>query len=146
MSSREKKSWEWGRKQRESGRALRGSSVAQGDPLPVSGIAAGRERYGRRGCRESIYERGGAYAGGSECERGVCAWSIIRNSFGYVAISIVLNRKTSFYVIAEKWLKRNYIMSGRDWEGERRGVKGCGSEMLGESVGVYASGGRYCGV
>ena len=45
MSSREKKSWEWGRKQRESGRALRGSSVAQGDPLPVSGIATGRERY-----------------------------------------------------------------------------------------------------
>ena len=43
MSSREKKSWEWGRKQRESGRALRGSSVAQGDPLPVSGIAAGRK-------------------------------------------------------------------------------------------------------
>ena len=31
-------------------------------------------------------------------------------------------------------------MSGRDWEGERRGVKGCGSEMLGEGVGkVYTS-------
>ena len=47
--------------------------------------------------------------------------SIIRNSFGYIAISIVLNRKTSFYVIAEKWLKRNYIMNGREREGKKRG-------------------------
>ena len=55
--------------------------------------------------------------GGGECERGVCAWSIIRNSFGYIAISIVLNRKTSFYVIAEKWLKRNKSISGILCEG-----------------------------
>ena len=93
MSSREKKSWEWGRKQRESGRALRGSSVAQGDPLPVTGIAAGRKRYGGRGCRA-------LRAGRGECERGVCAWSIIRNSFGYIAISVELNRRASFCVIA----------------------------------------------
>ena len=59
--------------------------------------------------------------GGGECERGVCAWSIIRNSFGYIAISIVLNRKAAYYVIAEKWLKRTYIMYGRDKKGERRG-------------------------
>ena len=63
MSSREKKSWEWGRKQRESGRALRGSSVAQGDPLPVSGIAAGRKRYGGRGCRALRAGRGRMRAG-----------------------------------------------------------------------------------
>ena len=75
---------------------------------------------------------GGAYAGGSVWSAGVgaCAsgigcvlQSIIRNTFGYIAISIVSNRKTSFYVIAEKWLKRNYTMKGRDWEGERRGGK-----------------------
>ena len=54
---------------------------------------------------------------GGVCERGVCAWSIIRNSFGYIAISIVLNRKTSFYVIAEKWLKRNKSISGILCEG-----------------------------
>ena len=52
---------------------------------------------------------------------GGSAWSIIRNSFGYVVIFIVLNRKTSFYVIAEKWLKRTYIMNGREREGEKRG-------------------------
>ena len=68
-----------------------------GAPLPVSVVAAYR--------------------------KDVCAWSIIRNSFGYIAISIVLNRKTSFYVIAEKWLKRNYIMNGREREGEKRGLK-----------------------
>ena len=46
MSSREKKSWEWGRKQRESGRALRGSSVARKMIWrTVSGVATGRERY-----------------------------------------------------------------------------------------------------
>ena len=75
---------------------------------------------------------GGAYAGGSVWSAGVGAYaggvgcvlqSIIRNTFGYVAISIVLNRKTSFYDIADKWLKRNYTMKGRDWEGERRGSK-----------------------
>ena len=63
-------------------------------------------------CRCRVLRRGGSgmadegvgrcERGGGECERGVCAWSIIRNSFGYIAISIVLNRKTSFYVIAEK--------------------------------------------
>ena len=52
----------------------------------------------------------GAYAGGVGC----VLQSIIRNTFGYVAISIVSNRKTSFYVIAEKWLKRTYIMNGRE--------------------------------
>ena len=71
---------------------------------------------------------GGAYAGGSVLSAGVgaCAsgvgcvlQSIIRNTFGYVAISIVLNRKTSFYVIAEKWLKRNYYMSSRKRENVR---------------------------
>ena len=32
----------------------------------------------------------------------------------YCVKSQDLNRKTSFYVIAEKWLKRNYIMNGRE--------------------------------
>ena len=75
----------------------------------------GRERGCRGGC---------SFAGVGRCgveARGVCAWSIIRNSFGYIAISIVLNRKTSFYVIAEKWLKRTYIMNGREGEGKKRG-------------------------
>ena len=69
---------------------------------------------------------GGAYAGGSVLSAGIgaCAsgvgcvlQSIIRNTFGYVAISIVLNRKTSFYVIAEKWLKRSKSISGILCEG-----------------------------
>ena len=90
--------------------------MAQGDPLPVSGIAAGQKRYGGRGCRA-------LRAGRGECERGVCAWSIIRNSFGYIAISIVSNRRASFCVVAEKWLKRNYIMYGRDKKGEEEGKK-----------------------
>ena len=48
--------------------------------------------------------------------------AIIRNSFGYVAISIVLNRKAPYYyVVAEKWLKRNYIANDREREGEKRG-------------------------
>ena len=50
---------------------------------------------------------------------GCVLQSIVRNTFGYVAISIVLNRKTSFYVIAEKWLKRNYYMSSRKRENVR---------------------------
>ena len=50
---------------------------------------------------------------------GVCAWSIIRNSSGYIAISIVSNRRASFCVIAEKWLKRNYYMSSRKRENVR---------------------------
>ena len=60
-------------------------------------------------------------AGVGACASGVgCVLqSIIRNTFGYVAISIVLNRKTSFYVIAEKWLKRNYYMSSRKRENVR---------------------------
>ena len=74
MSSREKKSWEWGRKQRESGRALRGSSVAQGDPLPVTGIAAGRKRYGGRGCR-ALRARRERYGG-----RG--SWSVYERCRG----------------------------------------------------------------
>ena len=78
-------------------------------------------------CAGGVCERGG-----SECERGVCAWSIIRNSFGYIAISIVLNRKTSFYVIAEKWLKRNYIMNGRDKKGEEGEEKRAASSVAWE--------------
>ena len=54
----------------------------------------------------------GAYAG----DVGCVLQSIIRNTFGYVAISIVLNRRASFCVIAEKWLKRNYYMSSRKRE------------------------------
>ena len=48
--------------------------------------------------------------GGGECEQGM--WSIIRNSFGYIAISVELNRRASFCVVVEKWLKRNKSISG----------------------------------
>ena len=74
----------------------------------------------------------GAYAGGagSVWSAGVGAYesgggrvlqSIIRNPSDYIAISIVLNRKASYYVIAKKWLKQTYIMNGREREGEKRG-------------------------
>ena len=36
-------------------------------------------------------------------------------------IVIVLKRKASYCVVAEKWLKRNYIMNGREREGEKSG-------------------------
>ena len=38
-----------------------------------------------------------------------------------IVIFVVLKRKASYYVIAEKWLKRNYIMNGREREGKKRG-------------------------
>ena len=31
-----------------------------------------------------------------------------------IVIFVVLKRKASYYVIAEKWLKRTYIMNGRE--------------------------------
>ena len=47
-------------------------------------------------------------------------------------IVIVLKRKSSYYVIAEKWLKRNYIMSNKRRK-ERRGEgKRKGSEWEGK--------------
>ena len=77
--------------------------------------------------------------------RGVCAWSeavwrerelermrtgaiyrrrhIIRNAFAHNVIVIAVERKASYCVIAEKWLKRNYTMNGRDKQGEDGGVK-----------------------
>ena len=69
---------------------------------------------------------GGAYAGGSVLSAGVgaCAsgvgcvlQSIIRNTFGYIAISVELNRRASFCGVAEKWLKRNKSISGILCEG-----------------------------
>ena len=62
---------------------------------------AGRRRAAGRGAYGVV--ESGIAAG----RKDVCARSIIRNSFGYIAISIVLNRKTSFYAIAEKWLKHS---------------------------------------
>ena len=46
--------------------------------------------------------------------------NIIHNAFALMFIVIVLKRK-SFFAVAEKWLKRNYIMNGREREGEKRG-------------------------
>ena len=111
MSSREKRSWRCGI---NSGRVVE--------------RCAGRVWRRVIRCRCRVLRRGGCGMVGEgvvACASGVgCVLqSIVRNTFGYVAISIVLNRKTSFYVIAEKWLKRNYTMKGRDWEGERRGGK-----------------------
>ena len=69
----------------------------------------------------SVPMLGSVWSGGVGCcgveARGVCERSIIRNSFGYIAISIVLNRKASYYIIAEKWLKRNKSISGILCEG-----------------------------
>ena len=82
-----------------------------------------------RGGRGSVLSAGvGAYASGigerMECRRRVLrrgvrtsSWSIIRNSFGYIAISVDLNRSASFCVIVEKWLKRNKSISGILCEG-----------------------------
>ena len=111
----------------------------------VPGTYASEDESGCRGrmrteaiwwARAEAYKRadvGGAYgvvvSGIAAGRKGVCAWSIIRNSFGYIAISIELNRKTSFCVIAEKWLKRAYIMNGREREGESRGGEGVGSDI-----------------
>ena len=75
--------------------------------------------------------------------RGVCAWSeavwrerelermrtgaiyrrrhIIRNAFVHNFIVIAVVRKAFYCVIAKKWLKRNYIMNGREREGKKRG-------------------------
>ena len=75
----------------------------------------GKRAMMRAGAGSVLSAGVGAYAGGIGC----VLQSIIRNTFGYVAISIVLNRKTSFYVIAEKWLKRNYNMSSRKRENVR---------------------------
>ena len=47
--------------------------------------------------------------------------NIIHNAFALMFIVIVLKRKSFFCVVAEKWLKRNYIMNGREREGEKSG-------------------------
>ena len=46
--------------------------------------------------------------------------NIIHNAFALIFIVIVLKRKSSYCVIAEKWLKRNYIVN------DREGIKGRG--------------------
>ena len=48
---------------------------------------------------------------------------IIRNAFVHNFIVIAVVRKAFHCVIAEKWLKRNYTMNGRDKQGEDGGVK-----------------------
>ena len=75
--------------------------------LYISAIKKGRRGSGKAECGEDISDKRYVRVG-----VGCVLQSIIRNTFGYVAISIVLNRKTSFYVIAEKWLKRNKSISG----------------------------------
>ena len=62
---------------------------------------------------------GGANASGG----GRVLRSNIRHFIGYVVISIGSKRNVFPCVVAKKWLKRNYTMKGRDWEGERRGGK-----------------------
>ena len=49
--------------------------------------------------------------------------NIIHNAFALMFIVIVLKRKSSYCVIAEKWLKQDYIMNGKEKEGEKRGLK-----------------------
>ena len=73
----------------------------------ASSVGAGA--YKRVAVGGSVWSAGvGACASGVGC----VLQSIIRNTFGYVAISIVLNRRASFCGVAEKWLKRNKSISG----------------------------------
>lgn len=50
----------------------------------------------------------------------------------HIVIFVVLKRKASYYVIAEKWLKRTYIMNGR----ERRREEGREIEKAACSAGA----------
>ena len=65
--------------------------------------------------------------------------SNIRHFIGYVVISIGSKRNVFPCVIAEKWLKRNYIVNDRD------GMKGRGKGgKEQEVVGVCWSGAGVC--
>ena len=75
--------------------------------MPVSGIAAGRVRYGGRGCR-SICGR---------CRGGVLR-AIMRNFFGYAVISAVLKRKRLLICNSRKMAKTE-LYNERKREGRR---------------------------
>ena len=87
-----------------------GAVVGGAYGVVVSGIAAGRKRYGGRGCRALRAGRGRMRAGRVRVV-------YYPDSFGYIAISIVSNRRASFCVVVEKWLKRNKLISGILCEG-----------------------------
>ena len=82
--------------------------------LYISAIKKGRRGSGKAECGEDISDKRYARVG-----VGCVLRAIIRNSFGYIAISIVSNRRASFCVVAKKWLKRNYNMSSRKRENVR---------------------------